>query len=294
MIKVRVPATSANIGSGFDSIGIAFNLYNTFEMEECDGLQISCVTGQNLPRDERNLVYRCAMSACEETGKSLKGLRLIEHCHIPMTRGLGSSSACTVAGVMGANTLLGHPLSRQDVIDLCARIEGHPDNSTPAILGGFVAALLENGRVWQVRVPISLKVHFAVFVPSFELRTEKAREILPDMIPRRDAIFNLSRAALLAGSLMAGDLKNLEVATGDRLHQPYRFPLIPGGEAILRAAREMGALGAYLSGAGPSMVAIVDDPAFETRARARISEEFPNWELMMLHCDEVGAVVTSG
>ncbi len=294
MIRVRVPATSANMGSGFDSIGIAFNLYNTFEMEECDGLKLSCATGQVLPKDDRNLVYACAKRVCDETGKNLRGLRLIEHCHIPMTRGLGSSSACTVAGVMGANTLLGHPLSRQDVINLCARIEGHPDNSTPAILGGFVAALLEDGQVWQVRVPISLKVHFAVFVPNFELPTERARAVLPDNIARKDAIFNLSRAALLAGSLVAGDLHNLNVATQDRLHQPYRFPLIPEGQTLLSAVQELGALGAYISGAGPSLVAIVDDLGFETKARALVSERFPRWEVLMLHCDEVGAVVTSG
>lgn len=208
-----------------------------------------------------------------------------------MARGLGSSSACTVAGLLGANEMLGNPLSQQDLINLAATIEGHPDNSTPAIRGGFVAALLENGKVWQVRVPISGRLCFCVCVPDFELKTEKARAVLPDTVPRKDAIFNLSRAALLAGSLVAGDLHNLGVATDDRLHQPYRYHLIPEAEEVMRALRDLGALGAYISGAGPSIIAIVDsvDLTFPERVTAHFAANFPHWSPRMLHCDETGA-----
>lgn len=293
MIRIKIPATSANMGSGFDSIGIALSLHNVVHIEESDILDISCITGHKISTDERNLIYRCIKQVYDIFGKKLNGVKIVEQCNIPMTRGLGSSSACVVAGILGANELLGKPLAQQDIINLAASIEGHPDNSTPAIRGGFVAALLENGKVWQVRVPISGRLNFCVFVPEFKLETEKAREVLPTEIPFKDAVFNLSRAALLAGSLVAGELQNIGVATDDRLHQQYRYDLIPDGREIVNAAREMGALGAYISGAGPSIVAIVDsvDVGFFSRTNTYFSEKFPQWSPIMLSCDEVGATV---
>lgn len=294
MIRVTVPATSANMGSGYDSIGIALSLYNHFSMEESDRIEISSVTGDDVPTDETNLVYQCAKRVYDICGKPLSGLKIIEDCAIPQTRGLGSSSACTVAGIVGANALLGDPLNQENIIDLAASIEGHPDNSTPAILGGFCAALLEYGKVWSVRVPIADKVNFVAFIPNFELSTEKARGVIPSTIPHHDAVFNLSRAALLAGSLVTGDLKNIGVAVGDCLHQPYRFPLIPGGEEVVKSAKGLGALGAFISGAGPTIIAMVDkrDMTYYSRAQMYFAERHPDWKPMLLHSDEVGAFVT--
>lgn len=282
------------MGSGYDSIGIALNLYNHFCMEEYDGLDISSVNGDDIPTDESNLVYQCAKKVYEVCGKPLPGLRLIEDCAIPQTRGLGSSSACTVAGIIGANALLGNPLDQQNILDLAASIEGHPDNSTPAILGGFCAALLEYGKVWSVRVPIADKVNFVAFVPNFELSTEKARAAIPKTIPHHDAVFNLSRAALLAGSLVTGDLKNIGVAVGDCLHQPYRFQFIPNGEDVVTAAKGLGALGAFISGAGPTIIAVVDkkDMTYYSRAQMYFADRYPDWTPVLLHSDETGAVVT--
>lgn len=294
MIRVTVPATSANMGSGYDSIGIALSLYNHFSMEESDRIEISSVTGDDVPTDETNLVYQCAKRVYDICGKPLSGLKIIEDCAIPQTRGLGSSSACTVAGIVGANALLGDPLNQENIIDLAASIEGHPDNSTPAILGGFCAALLEYGKVWSVRVPIADKVNFVAFIPNFELSTEKARGVIPSTIPHHDAVFNLSRAALLAGSLVTGDLKNIGVAVGDCLHQPYRFPLIPGGEEVVKSAKGLGALGAFISGAGPTIIAMVDkrDMTYYSRAQMYFAERHLDWKPMLLHSDEVGAFVT--
>lgn len=293
MIEVTVPATSANMGPGFDSIGIALNLYNRFLMDESDHLDISAANGENIPKDESNLVYQCAKRVYDICGKPLHGLRLVENCRIPQTRGLGSSSACTVAGLLGANALLGGPLHQENIIDLAAAIEGHPDNSTPAILGGFCTALLEYGKVWSVRVPIADKVDFVAFIPNFELSTERARQAIPKNIPHKDAVFNLSRAALLTGSLVTGDLHNLQVAVGDCLHQPYRFSLIPDGEDVVKSAKGLGALGAFLSGAGPTIVAMVDkeDKTYYSRACMYFADRFPDWTPVLLACDEVGAVV---
>ncbi len=294
MIEVKVPATSANMGSGYDSIGIALNLYNIIKMEESDCIDISDVSGADIPMDENNLIYQCAKKVYDICGKPLKGMKIIEQCDIPQTRGLGSSSACTVAGILGANALLGNPLDRESMIDLAANIEGHPDNSTPAILGGFCVALLEYGKVWSVRVPMNGKVEFITFIPDFELSTEKARAALPKTIAHHDAVFNLSRAALLAGSLTTGKLENLGVAVGDCLHQPYRFDLIPDGRELVHAAKAMGALGTFISGAGPSIIAVVDahDKTYLSRAEMYCEQHFPHWKPTRLVCDEVGAVVT--
>lgn len=293
MIKVTVPATSANMGSGYDSIGIALDLYNVISMEEADGVEISDVSGAEIPTDETNLIYQCAKKVYDICGKPLRGLKVVEDCAIPQTRGLGSSSACTVAGILGANALLGGPLGQQNVIDLAASIEGHPDNSTPAILGGFCVALLEYGKVWSVRVPMNGKVDFITFIPDFELSTEKARGVLPEKVAHHDAVFNLSRAALLAGSLTTGKLENISVAVGDCLHQPYRFGLIPDGREVVHAARAMGALGAFISGAGPSIIAVVDaqDKTYLSRAEMYCAQNFPHWKPICLHCDETGARV---
>lgn len=283
------------MGPGFDSIGIALNLYDRFSMEESDHIEISAVNGEKIPTDESNLVYQCARRVYDICGRPMPGLRLIEDCSIPQTRGLGSSSACTVAGLLGANALLGNPLHQENIIDLAAAIEGHPDNSTPAILGGFCTALLEYGKVWSVRVPIADKVDFVAFIPNFELSTETARGALPNTIPHRDAVFNLSRAALLTGSLVTGDLHNIAVAVGDCLHQPYRFGLIPNGEEVVRSAKGLGALGAFLSGAGPTIIAMVDkeDRTYYSRACMYFADRFPDWKPVLLACDEVGATVQS-
>lgn len=195
MIQVKVPATSANMGSGYDSIGIALNLYNIIRMEESDRIEITEVSGEPVPTDETNLIYQCAKKVYDICGKPLKGMKIIEECAIPQTRGLGSSSACTVAGILGANALLGNPLDRENIIDLAASIEGHPDNSTPAILGGFCVALLEYGKVWSVRVPMNGQVDFITFIPDFELSTEKARAACrrPSRITTRCLIWRVRR-----------------------------------------------------------------------------------------------------
>lgn len=292
MIKITVPATSANMGPGFDSLGIALNLYNIFYMEEAESIEI-ITDDDEIPKDHTNLVYICAKKVYDMCNKELSGLKIISECSIPQARGLGSSSACIVAGLLGANALLNNPLSKQDIINLAGTIEGHPDNSTPAILGGFCVAMLENEKVSNVRVPISHKLDFIAFIPNFELKTEHSRSALPKMVSHKDAVFNLSRSALLAGSLVTGDLHNIEVAVKDCLHQPYRFGLIKNGEEICDIAKEFGALGTYISGAGPTIIAMIDasDTLYLSRCQKILKEKYPDWTPYHLKCDEVGALV---
>lgn len=293
MIKIQVPATSANIGSGFDSLGLALKYYNRVLMDECDGADISTSDGSSVPTDETNLIYTSAKFLYDLCGKPFTGLKLVQENNIPMTRGLGSSSACIVAGLVGANTLLKNPLSKDDLVNLAARLEGHPDNSTPAILGGLVTAVFDGNRVYSVKVPISGRLKFAAFIPDFELKTEVARAALPGEVPHKDAVYNLSRAALMTASLFSGRLDNLRVAADDRLHQPYRLKFIKNAEDIFDLAYECGAYAAYISGAGPTLMAMVNvtDLQFAERVQDKLTAGFPGWQLHMLDCDEDGTTV---
>ena len=293
MIRIQVPATSANLGSGFDSLGIALTLYNQVWMEEWDALDISSKDATPIPIDENNLIYWAVKTVYEECGKKLPGLRLIQENNIPMARGLGSSSACIVAGIMGANRLLGSPFSQQDLIHLAARIEGHPDNTTPALEGGLVASAMEAGRVYSVSVPVSEKICFALFIPPFELKTEKARSVLPEQYSRADAVYNLSRSALMTASLFSGKLENLRVAVQDRIHQPYRSGLIDDLDTVFRMSYELGSLGTYVSGAGPTIISMIESASCEEfiRSVAKHLEEknVQGWQIRILHTDPHGA-----
>lgn len=294
MFRIKVPATSANMGPGFDSLGLALKLYNTVWMDEYDGVKISTTDGTVVPLDEKNLIYKSAKMLYDICGRPFNGLKIRQENNIPMTRGLGSSSACIVAGLVGANALLNEPLSKDDLVNLAAQLEGHPDNSTPAILGGLVTAVFDNDRVYSVKVPISGRIKFAAFIPDFELKTEVARAALPMEVSHKDAVFNLSRAALMTASLFSGRLDNLKLAVEDRLHQPYRLKFISGAKEIFEIADRLGAYACYISGAGPTLMAMVNvtDVGFKERAEAEIEKSHSGWQTVMLDCDENGATAT--
>lgn len=295
MIKIQIPATSANLGSGFDSLGVALNMYNYVWMEEADEIDISSNDGMDVPKDESNLIYWSAQRLYQECGKTLPGLRIIQENNIPMTRGLGSSSACIVAGLKGANRFLGSPLSRHDLVNLACKIEGHPDNTTPALLGGLVTAAMENGRVYSVSVPVAKNIRFGVFIPPFELKTEVARNALPYEYTRENAVYNLSRSALMTAALFSGSLENLRVAVQDSLHQPFRKKFINGVDTVFRMSYELGSYGTYISGAGPSIIAILDDTLADTFNRYAIphleSKGVKDWQFHLLTADGEGAKV---
>ena len=258
MIRIEVPATSANLGSGFDALGIALNKYNRVWMEEWDDVDISSTDGTQIPTDTSNLIFWAANYLYETCGHKLPGLRILQENNIPMARGLGSSSACIVAGILGANRFMGNPLSHSDLINLAAQIEGHPDNTSPAIAGGLVTSAIEGKRVYSVSVPVSDKIRFALMIPPFELKTEEARAALPKTYSREDAVYNLSRSGLMTASLFSGKLENLRVAVQDRIHQPYRSGLIGHYDDVFRMSYELGSLGTYVSGAGPTIIAMID------------------------------------
>lgn len=293
-MKFRIPATSANIGSGFDALGIALSMYNEVEIEESDSLKITSLDGVQVPTGEDNLIYVSACRLYEECGRPLpKGLKIAQSNVIPMTRGLGSSSACVAAGLLGANYLLGKPLSREELVNIACSIEGHPDNTTPALLGGLTSAAVENGRVYAVTLHVADKFRFAAFIPDFELKTSVARGILPKTVSRDDAVYNLSRSALMAGSLATGNVENLRIAVQDRLHQPYRLGLIPGAEKIFDLSYEYGSYATYISGAGPTVMAIISrrhEEEFESEMTRELERRsLGNWRTVILDVDSGGA-----
>ena len=295
MMRIQVPATSANLGSGFDSLGIALNLYNQVWMEESDTVDISSKDAVEIPTDKSNLIFWAANRLYEECGRKLPGLKIIQQNDIPMARGLGSSSACIVAGLVGANRMLGGPFSQQDLINLAAQIEGHPDNTTPALSGGLVASAVEGGRVYSVSVPVSEKIRFVLFIPPFELKTEKARSVLPDQYSRSDAVYNLSRSALMTATLFSGKTENLRVAVQDRIHQPYRSGLIEGLDQVFRLSYELGSLGTYVSGAGPTIIAMADTDGveeFQKHALQHMEEKgMQNWRVEIRKATGHGAEI---
>ncbi|MDW8328091.1 MAG: homoserine kinase [Anaerolineales bacterium] len=255
--SVTVPASTANLGAGFDCLALALGLRNTVELYETkQGLEID-VEGEGAERvaaDTTNLTYRAAQAVFEKTGYRPPGLRLHAVNGIPVGSGLGSSSAAIVGGLAAANALVGGRLSRQELLRLATEIEGHPDNVAAAIFGGLtlVSASGEELLVKSLPVP-PLKVVIAL--PDLRLSTAQARAALPQHVPLEDAVFNIGHAVFTVQALTAGDFELLRRAMNDRLHQPYRKRLIPGYDAVAAEARKAGAVAVALSGAGPSLVA---------------------------------------
>lgn len=295
MIKVIVPATSANVGAGFDALGLALSMHNVVTFEQCDHLDIQSSDGSLIPTGTSNLVYRSAKAVYDQLGQPLKGLKIRQENAIPMARGMGSSSACIVAGILGANAMLGNPLTQRQMLTLATSIEGHPDNVAPAMLGGFVTSVYDEGQVYTVKKDINEELAFAAFIPNFKLLTEKARAALPQNVARTDAVYNLSRAALATAAFCDADYELLKVATKDALHQKYRLPLIPGGEQVIEIAWDLGAYSVYISGAGPTIMAVIhrENSDFFEKAEELLSRqpETLAFSLRRMVADNRGAVV---
>ena len=260
-VKVRVPGTSANCGPGFDTLGVACTIYNdlTLTLLPEEHLEIT-VEGEgagNIPLDDRNMVWRAIQRLLKRARRTREYPGAVIHMvnRIPLSRGLGSSAAAIVAGLKAANVLLENPFSRREMLQMATDMEGHPDNVAPALLGGFTVSLLHQRRAESFSFLPRLPLKLVVAIPAFHLSTRLARSALPEAVPLADAVFNVSRAALLVGALLKGNPRFLRHAFDDALHQPYRAKLIPGMYEVMEAAKKAGALGAAMSGAGPCLMA---------------------------------------
>lgn len=263
-VRVIVPASTANLGPGFDSLGMALTIYAGVSMKQADRTRVQ-VFGeglQSLPRDKTNLVYGVAQKVFDKAGISMPELEIALESDIPLARGLGSSAAAIVGSLVAANELVGGVLTVDELFQMAVVMENHPDNVGAALYGGFVAAAWDGERAEAVRLDPPADLEVLVAIPRFELATKKARGVLPRQVSMEDAVFNVSHSSLLTAALAAGRLDVLRHAMRDRLHQPYRAAMIPGMEEVLRHAPEHGALSAALSGAGPTllMLAQAGDP----------------------------------
>ena len=303
-ICIRVPGTSANCGPGFDSIGLACTVYNDLELslKREPGLSIE-VTGegaQNIPCDSRNIVWRSVQYLLRKAGKDKEypGAVIRMENHVPLSRGLGSSATAIVSGLKAANVLIGNRFNRRELLQFATDIEGHPDNVAPAIFGGFTISTVTDGDVecFYFRPKFNLKL--VVAVPDFPLATKKARAVLPAVVPIQDAVSNIGRAAMMVAALCRGNEKFLKNVFADKLHQPYRAELIPGMYDVFAAARQAGALGASLSGAGPCLIAYVlerknvADKVGKAMQRA-FSKHSVNAKIMIMDLDTRGAHVVN-
>ena len=287
-VTIRVPATTANLGPGFDAFGCALSLYTDVTFEETDaGLEITgcdeAFTGPD------NLAYTSYCAVLASLSEEVRGVKIHINAHIPICRGLGSSAALLVAGAMGANVLRGNKLSTQGLLNITNAMEGHPDNLAPAFYGGLTASMVDSGLPVTVSFPLHPGWEFLALVPDFNLPTTLARSVLPEQVSRADAIYNISHGAMVLKALELGDEKLLRNAMQDRLHQNYRKKLIPDYEKIEALIRTTGAA-FCLSGAGPTLLCMTRNPKVRELLKTKIPEITEhNWEILPLHVEFQGA-----
>jgi homoserine kinase len=296
-VQVDIPASTTNLGPGFDVLGMALKLYNTVEMEiSASGTKIE-IEGEGadkIPRDEHNLIYRAAKQVFEKLGEKMPPLSIRLINRTPLARGLGSSGTASIGGLMAASVISGAGLERDEILYMATKMDGHPDNVAASIFGGvIIASLTEEGVACMKFIPPK-PVKVVVIVPDFHLLTSDARAVLPKSVDLSTAVFNISRASLLVAALATGDYRLLGIATDDKLHQPYREKLIPGFRDVLLAAKSVdGNVAVALSGAGSSIVALCPDNSKRVGESMRQAFLRHNIEsrIMILDIDEEGARV---
>lgn len=262
-VSVSVPATTANLGVGFDCIGAALSISNKFEFTEVetDNKLTITVEGQEaakVSKNEDNLIYQSFLQLYQKIGQSTPKIAINIKLGVPFSRGLGSSATAIVGGLLGANTLAGNPLNQAEIRNMAIAIEGHPDNVVPALLGNCQLSIAD-GDNWQVTsIPWHQDIIPIVAIPNFELSTTEARSVLPENYSRSDAVFNISRMGLLLRALDTNNKSWLQAALIDKIHQPYRQKLIKGYSEVKQAAMQAGAYGMVISGAGPTLLALAN------------------------------------
>jgi homoserine kinase len=258
-LTIRVPATCANLGPGFDVLGLALDLHNEFIVNQADGTYIKIEgLGHSMPHDESNLFYRAFSHLYQFRGEQAPPLHVQMRIAIPPGRGLGSSATAVVGGLVAANAFLGTPLTNDELLPHAVQLEPgrHPDNVAPALLGGLVVNVLAGDRVTSLRVPFPDDLKAVLFIPHFTMDTVQGRALMPAQYPTADVVFNSSRVALFLAALSKRRYDLLRLAMEDRMHQPYRARIFPAMPTLIQAALDAGAHGACLSGGGSSILAL--------------------------------------
>ncbi|MBE6729269.1 MAG: homoserine kinase [Ruminococcaceae bacterium] len=292
MVKctVKVPATTANLGPGFDSVGCAFALYNTltFELTKEPLSFVGCATEY---ANEDNLAFIAFKAVYTYLKTDVPSCRIsFDEIKVPVSRGLGSSAALIVAGAVAANFFTGNTLDKGEILKICNDIEGHPDNLSPAIYGGLTASFEADGVPYSVSYNLNSRFSFIALVPDFHILTKEARQVLPANISLKDAVFNTSHLAVLLKALEDGNVKLVSLALADKFHQPYRKALINGYETVKKIAIDLGAISFCISGSGPTCL-IITEKDFSSKLKEKLQEAGLNWQVIPLPVDFDGATV---
>lgn len=291
MIEVRVPATSANLGPGFDCMGLALKTYATFQFEKiATGLEIDGC--QPKWQNEENLVYQGFLKTLTYMKKDPFPLRIhIDSQGVPEARGLGSSAVCIVAGAIAANAFFDNPLNKYEIFAICTEMEGHPDNVAPAIFGSLTVSFMEDEKPNMIRYLVNQDLRFCAIIPDYETLTEEARAVLPKQLSYQDAIYNIGRCAALAKALEIGNPMIIKRACKDKMHEPYRKSLIKEYDEVQATCDKYDALACYISGSGSTMIAICDQDKKADNLLSDIQTTYPTWTVMKLDVDLKGAIV---
>lgn len=289
MYQIRVPATSANLGCGFDTLGIALNIYNTFTFEVLDrGYQFIGV--EEMFNNENNLVYTSFLETLKELNKEVGGVKISFDCHIPMAGGMGSSSTCVVAGIYGAYAVTNTPIDKEAILVLATKIEGHPDNVAPAIYGGLMASCLVGEKAIALPYNIDERFEFLAIYPDFETLTHEARKVLPKEVPFADAVTNVSRIALVLKAFETYNLEVLALANEDRLHEPYRQQLIHEYEEVKNICEKFDSITFFISGSGSTLMNVMREKKHVDTIQKSLDGLKYTWKAIPLKIDTEGSI----
>lgn len=287
MIKIKVPATSANVGVGFDCMGLAVSYYSTVSFEEST-TKLTITGCPSEFQNEDNLVYKAFVKGCDYLDKPVPNVKIDIDSDVPVARGLGSSSVCVVAGLKAASVWFDNQISTDQLLVLATEMEGHPDNVTPAILGGLCVSFLDDHNQPQViKYNVNDRLNFVALIPDYEVSTHEARKVLPKTMSYADAIHQVSRCAVMTKALEVGDMHLIHESCDDRMHEPYRAKLIPDYDRA-KAISEASHGTMYISGSGSTMMAITPNEASADAIVKNARAAFPNWKIRKMAVDLAG------
>ena len=288
MVKVKVPATSANLGVGYDCLGLAFDTFATISFEEIEeGLEI--IGCQEAYCNDSNLIYQAFLKGLNAVDERVSGLRIIVDSNIPYARGLGSSAMCIIAGLMGASAMFQKTLNKYEIFKLATQMEGHPDNIAPALFGGLCVSFMEDDTPNMIRFGVKKDLLFVTIIPNYEVNTKKARDVLPTSMTYQEAVYQIGRCTALAKAIEIGNGLIIRKSCKDQMQEPYRKQLIPQYEEIKKLCFHYDMITTYISGSGSTMISLTQEEETAQAVIKELKKRYPEWDIRLLHATYDGA-----